>query len=235
MKKWVLRMKHQKTEKKLLTLEDVQGHPAVVAYIRKANENLGVLGYTEHGFRHTDMVAQTAYRVIKEMGFSQREAELAAIAGYLHDIGNVVERSHHYYTGSIISMGLLREMGMDELEIADVAAAIGNHDEINGRPVSNVSAAVILADKADVHRSRVRNRDFATFDIHDRVNYAVEASMLELEPERRIITLKLTIDTQISGVMEYFEIFLSRMILCRRAADFLAARFALVINEAQLL
>ncbi len=224
-----------KVENKLLTLEDIQNHPAVIAYIRKANENLGVLGYTEHGFRHTDMVAHTAYRVMDEMGFTRREAELAAIAGYLHDIGNVVERSHHYYTGAVIAMGLLREMGMDELEIAEVASAIGNHDEVNGRPVSNVSAAVILADKADVHRSRVQNRDFATFDIHDRVNYAVEESMLQLEPVGRIITLKLKIDTSISRVMEYFEIFLTRMMLCRRAADFLSTRFSLVINEAQLL
>ncbi len=228
-------MVDNKAEKKILTLEDVQNHPAVTAYIRKANENLGALGYTEHGFRHTDMVAHTAYRVMDKMGFSRREAELAAIAGYLHDIGNVVERSHHYYTGAVIAMGLLREMGMDELEIAEVASAIGNHDEVNGRPVSNVSAAVILADKADVHRSRVQNRDFATFDIHDRVNYAVEESMLELEPADRIITLKLKIDTSISRVMEYFEIFLVRMMLCRRAADFLSTRFSLVINEAQLL
>jgi len=225
----------EQVSKKLLTLDDIQNHQAVVAYIRKANANMGSLGYTEHGFRHTDMVANTAYRVMKDLDFKQRDAELAAIAGYLHDIGNVVERSHHYYTGALIAMGLLKEMGMDELEIAEVAAAIGNHDEANGRPVSNVSAAVILADKADVHRSRVQNRDYSTFDIHDRVNYAVEESMLDLDPEERIITLKLKIDTNISRVMEYFEIFLTRMLLCRRAADFLSTRFSLVINEAQLL
>lgn len=225
----------QKDRKATLSLDVIQEHPTVAAYIRKANENLGALGYTEHGFRHTEMVAHTAYRILKELGYSLREAELAAIAGYLHDIGNVVERSHHYYTGAIIAMNILKELGMDDREIAEIAAAIGNHDENDGRPVSNVSAAVILADKADVHRSRVRNMDFATFDIHDRVNYAVEESRLELNPADRIITLRLKIDTEISRVMEYFEIFLTRMILCRRAADYLSARFALVINEAQLL
>ncbi len=225
----------EQVTKKLLTLADVQDHPAVRAYIRKSNENLGSLGFTEHGFRHTEMVAQTASRIMQEMGFSLREAELAAVAGYLHDIGNVVERSHHYYTGALIAMRLLAEMGMEELEIAEVAAAIGNHDEVNGRPVSNVSAAVILADKADVHRSRVRSKPFSSFDIHDRVNYAVQESLLELEPDQRVIRLKLVIDTNMSGVMEYFEIFLTRMIMCRRAADFLSSHFSLVINEAQLL
>lgn len=218
-----------------ITLEEVKKHPAVKAYIHKANENMGVLGLTEHGFRHTRLTAKTAYRILSELGFSQREAELAAIAGYLHDIGNVVARNHHYHTGAIIAMGLLRELGMDENEVAEVASAIGNHDEETGHPVSNISAAVILADKADVHRSRVSNHDFATFDFHDRVNYAVEKSSLEINAGQRIITLKLKIDISISRVMEYFEIFLTRMILCRRAADFLSTRFALVINEAQLL
>ncbi len=221
--------------KKVITLEDVENHPMIIASIRQADRNLKALGYTEHGFRHTDMVANTAHRVLLELGYGRREAELAAIAGYMHDLGNVVERSHHYYTGALIAMNILREMGMDEMEITEVAAAIGNHDEINGHPVSIYSAAVILADKADVHRLRVRNPNFVKFDIHDRVNYAVEESALELFPEERIITLNLKIDNNISTVLEYFEIFLSRMILCRRAADFLSANFSLVINDAKLL
>jgi len=221
--------------KPLINLNDIKLNYAVTTYIRKADENLGVLGFTEHGFRHTNLVAATARRIMLDLGYEPRDAELAAVAGYLHDIGNVVERSHHYYIGALMSMDILKDMGMDEEEIAEVASAIGNHDEQFGHPVSCISASVILADKSDVHRTRVRNRDFATFDIHDRVNYAVDASELQIDAEKRIITLKLNIDTRISGVMEYFEIFLSRMVLCRRAADFLEARFALIINEAQLL
>jgi hypothetical protein len=247
-------------KKKLLTLDDVQNNSMVIAFIRRANESLGAIGFTEHGFRHADMVAHTAYRILSEMGYPQREAELAAIAGQLHDIGNMVDRSHHFFSGALIAITILKDMGMDEAEIAEIAAAIGNHDEIYGNPVSNISSAIILADKADVHRTRVRNRNFVNFDIHDRVNYAVEESSLELEPgmqmdysnyrragdavdyanlytetAERVITLKLKIDTSISQVMEYFEIFLSRMILCRRAAAFLSSRFSLIINDVQLL
>jgi uncharacterized protein len=221
--------------KQLITLNEVKCNHVVRTYIQKADENLGVLGFTEHGFRHTDLVAATARRIMLGLGYEARDAELAAVAGYLHDIGNVVERSHHYYIGALMSMDILKDMGMDEKEIAEVASAVGNHDEQYGHPVSCISASVILADKSDVHRTRVRNPDFATFDIHDRVNYAVEESELQLDVEKRIITLKLKIDTTISGAMEYFEIFLSRMVLCRRAADFLEARFALIINDAQLL
>ncbi|NMB41238.1 MAG: HD domain-containing protein [Firmicutes bacterium] len=220
---------------KQLTYDEVKSNPTVITYVRKANENLGAIGFTEHGFRHTDLVATTARRILLELGYSTREAELAAIAGCLHDIGNLIERQHHGITGALIAMNILKDMGMEEKEIADVAAAIGNHDEQYGQPVSNISAALILADKADVHRTRVRNRDFANFDIHDRVNYAAEESDLKLDPEKRIITLELKIDPQISRVMEYFEIFLSRMIICRRAADVLDSRFALIINENQLL
>ncbi len=225
----------EETNKNVITLADVQNHPMVIACIRQADRNLEVLGFTEHGFRHTDLVANTAYRVLVDLGYSRREAELAAIAGYMHDLGNVVERSHHYYTGALIAMDILRELEMDEMEITEVAAAIGNHDEENGHPVSICSAAVILADKADVHRMRVRNPSFVKFDIHDRVNYAVEECNLELFPEERVVTLNLKIDNNISTVLEYFEIFLSRMVLCRRAADFLSARFSLVINDAKLL
>ncbi len=220
---------------KQVVLEDVENHPLVIAYIRRADDNLGALGYTEHGFRHTDMVANTSFRIISQLGYSVREAELAAIAGYLHDIGNVIERTHHYSIGALIAMNILRELGMLESEIAEIASAIGNHDEQSGYPVSIISAATILADKSDVHRTRVRNLDHTRFDIHDRVNYAVENSTLKLDPEKRVITLKIKIDTGLSHVMEYFEIFLTRMVQCRRAANLLEARFSLVINETQLL
>lgn len=225
----------KETDKRVITLADVQNHPMVIACIRQADQNLKAMGFTEHGFRHADMAANTAHRVLTELGYSQWEAELAAIAGYMHDLGNVVERSHHYYTGALIAMDILRELEMDKLDITEVVAAIGNHDEINGHPVSICSAAVILADKADVHRMRVRNPNFIKFDIHDRVNYAVEESALELFPEERVVTLNLKIDNNISTVLEYFEIFLSRMVLCRRAANYLSANFSLVINDAKLL
>ncbi len=219
----------------MVNFGDVMNNPVVQTYIQKADENLGVLGYTEHGFRHCKLVADTARRVMLDLGQGEREAELASIAGYLHDIGNVIERTHHYYIGALLAMRVLREMGMGEKEVVEIASAIGSHDDANGQPVSRISAAVILADKSDVHRSRVRNPIFTKFDIHDRVNYAVEESSLDLDAGEGTITLKLTIDSEISRVMEYFEIFLSRMVLCRRAADFLSARFCLLINEAQLL
>ncbi len=218
-----------------IILENIENHPLVTAYIRRADDNLSALGYTEHGFRHTDMVANTSFRIVSKLGYSERDAELAAIAGYLHDIGNVIERTHHYTIGALISMNILRELEMEESEIAEVVSAIGNHDEQSGYPVSIISAATILADKSDVHRTRVRNPDHTRFDIHDRVNYAVENSILQLNPESRIITLNIKIDIELSHVMEYFEIFLDRMVLCRRAANFLEARFSLVINETQLL
>ncbi len=219
----------------LITLQEVRDNPAVITYLRRANDNLGAIGFTEHGLRHADLVANTARRILIDLGYGFREAELAAIAGYLHDIGNVVGRTHHYSTGALMAMNILQTMKMSEKEIADIASAIGNHDEEFGQVVSNISAAVILADKADVHRSRVRNRDFTRFDIHDRVNYAVQEANLLIDTQQKNITLQLTIDTYICRVMEYFEIFLSRMILCRRAADYLSACFALVINEIQLL
>lgn len=170
-----------------------------------------------------------------DLGFDEREAELAGIAGYLHDIGNIMGRREHDVSGSLMAFSILQEMGMPIEEAADVAAAIGNHDEEEGHVVNRITAALVLADKSDVHRSRVRNRDVSTFDIHDRVNYAAEESKLTIDPENKVITLNLRIDTSISQVMEYFEIFLSRMVMCRRAASFLGARFALIINDVDLL
>jgi uncharacterized protein len=219
----------------VINLNDVQENKQVKTLISKADDNLGALGYTEHGFRHCRLTAKAARRLLLELGADQREAELAGIAGYLHDIGNVMGRREHDVAGAIIALGILQEMGMPLEEAADVSAAIGNHDEEEGRVVNRITAALVMADKSDVHRSRVRNRDISTFDIHDRVNYAVEESRLNINPEEKIISLDLRIDTSISQVMEYFEIFLTRMVMCRRAASFLEARFALKINEVDLL
>ncbi len=219
----------------VIGLKDIQDNIQVKTLIQKADDNLGTLGYTEHGFRHCRLTGKAAKRVILELGGDEREAELAGIAGFMHDIGNVMGRREHDVAGAVMALRILQEMGMPLEEAADVAAAIGNHDEEEGRVVNKITAALILADKSDVHRSRVRNRDIATFDIHDRVNYAVEESRLNIDPDTRTITLFLRIDTSISQVMEYFEIFLSRMVMCRRAASFLDARFALIINEVDLL
>lgn len=222
------------TEKKV-DLAAVQENSQVKTLILKADDNLGTLGYTEHGFRHCRLTGRAAKRVILELGGEPREAELAGIAGYLHDIGNVMGRREHDVAGAVMALRILQDMGMPLDEAADIAAAIGNHDEEEGRVVNRITAALILADKSDVHRSRVRNRDKSTFDIHDRVNYAVEESRLNVDSDKKSITLTIRIDTGISQVMEYFEIFLTRMVMCRRAAAFLDARFALIINEVDLL
>ncbi len=219
----------------VVTLEQVKKNPVVDIFIRRSNECLGALGFTEHGFRHISLVASISKNILERLGYPGRMQELTAIAGYLHDIGNVVNRSTHAESGATLAYSILKDMGMEPDELAMIVAAIGNHDERNGQPVNVVSAALILADKADVHRSRVRNQDFATFDIHDRVNYAVEHSFLRVDEERRSITLELTIDIEICPILEYFEIFMTRMVLCRRAADFLRCHFELFVNGAKLL
>lgn len=216
-------------------LEEVKKDPHVDTYIRKSHEHLGVLGYTEHGYRHANLVSHIAYNILNHLGHPQRTAELAAIAGYLHDMGNAISREGHGQTAAIISWELLTRLGMPADETAEVIAAVGNHEEEHGQATNHVAAALILADKSDVHRTRVTNRDFATFDIHDRVNYAAERSFVRVDPERKTITLEITIDTEICAVMDYFEIFLSRMVMCRRAAAFLGCSFELVINGVKLL
>lgn len=203
--------------------------------LRQANEHLGAEGFTEHGFRHAALVSSISRQVLSRLNYSQRECELAAIAGYLHDVGNVVSRSEHGRSGAVLVAPLLFDLGMDPGEVATIVGAIGNHEDEVGQAVNVVAAALILADKSDVHRSRVRNTDLAKFDIHDRVNYAVERSFLKVDGHRRTITLDLTIDVTMVPVMEYFEIFLTRMVMCRRAAEFLSARFGLVINGTTLL
>lgn len=219
----------------MITLEDVKKSKEVKTLLEIAERQLEVRGYTEHSFRHVSLVSETAGKILADLGYSPREAELARIAGYLHDIGNAVNRTDHAHSGAMLAYGLLTKMGMQVREAAEIMLAIGNHDEVTGTAVSNISSALILADKSDVHRSRVRNTDFATFDIHDRVNYAVESSIISVDRESKTAVLELHIDTKICPVMDYFEIFLARMSMNRRAADFLGLNFQLVINRTRLL
>lgn len=218
----------------MITYEELKKNEAIRTYIIKADASLGALGYTEHSFAHVCQAAETAAYILKTLGYSEREVELAKIAGYLHDIGNLVNRSAHSQSGAIMAFKLLGDMGMDPAEVATVCTAIGNHDEGTGVPVDAVAAALILADKSDVRRSRVRDQDKADFDIHDRVNYSVKKSELRINGDRTIVKLKLTIDTHYGTVMDYFEIFMERMLLCRRAAEKLGLQFKLFINEQQL-
>ena len=219
----------------MISFEDVKNNRAVLTYISKADETLKSLGYTEHSFAHVTKVAALSSEILSTLGYSEREQELAKIAGYLHDIGNIVNREEHSQSGAIMAFRILDKMGMEAENIADVISAIGNHDEGVGVPVNAVAAAIILADKSDVRRSRVRNNDPTTFDIHDRVNYSVINSELLIEKDRKIIKLKLRIDTAYGSVMDYFEIFLDRMILCRKAAERLGLNFKLDINGQQLI
>lgn len=218
----------------IVTFEAVKENRRARAYIRGADQALAEIGYTEHGERHVGLVARIAFNVLKRLGHPEREAELAAIAGWLHDIGNAVNRDQHAQTGATMAMQILHEMGMPDDEICTVIGAIGNHHENDGEPVSRVAAALILADKSDVHRTRVRNPEQIKFDIHDRVNYAVEKSFLNVDEAQKQITLELTVDTKISQVMEYFEIFMTRMQASRKAATYLGSRFGVTVNGFRL-
>ena len=218
-----------------ITFEQVRNNPAIRAYIKKADESLIALGYTEHSFAHVTKAGETARRILLQTGHPERLAELAAIAAYLHDIGNVINRVAHERTGALLAFSLLRDMGADPDDIATIITAIGNHDEATAFPVNDVAAALIIADKTDVRRSRVRNKDTIELDIHDRVNYAVEKSELIVNTKAREVLLHITIDTTISAISDYFEIFLSRMLLCRRAAEKLDLAFGLVINGQRLM
>jgi metal-dependent HD superfamily phosphatase/phosphodiesterase len=195
-----------------------------------ANNQMKALGYTEHGFRHAGIVAETAQNIMTDLGQDPRHAELAAISGFMHDIGNAVSRQGHTDTAALMAFTLLNEMDMPANEIALVIAAIGNHEEEIGAPVSSISAALIIADKSDVHHSRVQNQNPLTFDIHDRVNFSVQRSKLRVDTDNKSINLELNTDEKSASVMEYFEIFLSRMLICRRAADYFGYKFKLVIN-----
>jgi metal-dependent HD superfamily phosphatase/phosphodiesterase len=218
------------------TLDDIKANPSVKTYIRSANAQTGAIGYTEHGERHANTSADGARFILKSLGHEPRRCEVAAVAAYLHDIGNVVTREKHGQTGALIAKDILEELGFDLEEIAVIMGAVANHEEAEGGlPVSAVSAAVIIADKSDVHRSRVRNPKTTAFDIHDRVNYAATASEIKVSRKEKLITLELSVDTEVAPIMEYFEIFLPRMMLSRRAAEFLHCNFALVINNTRLL
>jgi len=218
-----------------ITLGDILSDPQLSMFIASADRVMDALGYTEHGFRHAHLVGKIAYQVLKRLGFSQREAELARVAGYLHDMGNALTRDGHGQSGAILAYESLRER-TDGADLMLVMSAIANHEEAEGSAVSPVSAAVILADKADVHRSRVRRPADVDLsgDIHDRVNYAVEQSFLRVDSDARTVSLELTIDTKISQVMDYFEIFLGRMQMCRHAALAIDARFQLFANGQEL-
>lgn len=218
-----------------VTLDKIRKNPTIDAFVRKGNEYLGVMGFTEHGYRHVNRISKVTRQILEKLNYPERTIELAGIAGYMHDIGNVISRFDHGITGAGLAFRILQDMGMPPEEISVVVSSIGNHEEDYGHPINEVSAALILADKSDVHRSRVRNQDFATFDIHDRVNYAVEHSFLKVDADMRTITMELTIDIEICSVMEYFEIFITRMVLSRRAAEMLNCKFELVINGARLL
>jgi hypothetical protein len=218
-----------------VTFNKITKDTDITAMLRTCNEQLGVIGYTEHGIRHGKWVGRTAQQLLKSLNKNGRESDLAGIAGYLHDLGNIVNREDHAQSGAFLAFQLLKERGMPMDEILSVMSAIGNHHEEHADPVSNVSAALILADKADVHRSRVRNPSMIKFDIHDRVNYAVQKSQLQVVPDEEVVRLSLTIDTDISQVMEYFEIFMSRMIVSRRAAEYLDTHYELVVNGTRLL
>ncbi|MBE6932762.1 MAG: HD domain-containing protein [Ruminococcaceae bacterium] len=219
----------------MLTYEEITKSEAIKTYIIRADESLGALGYTEHSFAHVMHVAEMAGYILETLGYDERTVELAKIAGYLHDIGNLVNRKDHSQSGAVMAWSILNDMGCDPAEMATIVTAIGNHDEGTGVPVNAVAAAMILADKADVRRSRVRNQDPSTFDIHDRVNYSVKKSTLKINEDKTLVKLKLTVDTKFGSVMDYFEIFMQRMLLCRKAAEKLGLQFKLIINEQQLI
>lgn len=218
-----------------ITYDMIRQHPAVRTYIQKADESLIAIGYTEHSFAHVTRVAEVAASLLQELGYSEREVELARIAGYLHDIGNVVNRVDHAQSGAIMAFRLLDTMGAEPEDTATIITAIGNHDEHTAFPVNSVAAALIIADKTDVRDTRVRNRDVASFDIHDRVNYAVKRSTVKLNEDKTEVQLRLNIDTSICTVADYFEIFLERMLLCRKAAEKLNLKFVLRINGQKLM
>ena len=219
----------------MIKLQDVKQNPEVEALIKGAQKQLNALGYTEHGHRHISIVAKRAGDILEKLGYPERTVELARIAGYLHDIGNCVNRVDHAHSGAIMAYQILKEMGMPVEERTEIMMAIGNHDENTGTAISEISAAIILADKSDVHRDRVTNTNLATFDIHDRVNYAVTNASLELDAETRKIKLELKIDREICPVLDYFEIFMDRTMMSKYAAKYLNIWFELVINDTKLL
>ena len=219
----------------MITFEDVKNNIEVKALVEGSQKQLNALGYTEHSVRHVTMVANRAAKVLETLGYPEERIELAKIAGYMHDIGNCVNRVDHAHTGAILAYQILKGMGMDSTKRTEIMMAIGNHDEQTGTAVSDISAALILADKSDVHRSRVVNKNISTFDKHDKVNYAVTNSEFKISKEERKVALNLTIDTKISPVLDYFEIFMDRTMMSKHAAKYLGIWFELIINDTKLL
>lgn len=219
----------------LVTYKYIKQNPDIMTYIKRADKALEAIGYTEHSFAHVEKVAQTASMILEGLEYDERQVELVKIAGIMHDIGNVINRVDHAQSGAVMAFRLLDNISMPAEEICSVISAIGNHDESTAQPIDAISAALIIADKTDVRRSRVRNTDLITFDIHDRVNYAVEKSELKFNETKTSLILTLIIDTNISSVMEYFEIFLHRMLLCKRAAQFFGLKFEMMINGTTVL
>ena len=219
----------------MMTYEQIKENPTIQTYIAQADKSLAALGYTEHSYAHVTRVAEMAGYILETLGYDEHTVEVAKIASYLHDIGNLVNRSEHSQSGAVMAFRILDNLGFDPQDIAVIVTAIGNHDEGTGIPVDEVAAALILADKSDVRRSRVRNRDIQTFDIHDRVNYSVTKSELKINEAHTLIKLKLSVDTRFGSVMDYFEIFMGRMLMCRKAAEKLGLQFKLMINEQQLI
>jgi uncharacterized protein len=213
-----------------ITYEEIRENKEINTYINIGNEVLGVLGYTDHSKVHAVKVAETAGKILRELGFSKKEIELAKIAGFMHDIGNSVNRNDHAHNGALMAFQILKDMEMDCEDIAAIVAAIGNHDEKTGTAVTPISAAVILADKTDVRRNRVRTKEKANFDNHDRVNYAAIKSKVTIDKEKGIITLDIKLDESISSILDYYEIFLNRMLMCKRAAELLNAKFKFTAN-----
>ncbi|MBR3761039.1 MAG: HD domain-containing protein [Ruminococcus sp.] len=219
----------------IVTYKYIKQNPDIMEYIRRSDKALESQGYTEHSFAHVEKTAATSAMILTTLGYDERTVELARIASIMHDIGNVINRADHAQSGAVMAFRLLDNLNMPASEICSIISAIGNHDEGTGLPLDPISAALIIGDKTDVRRSRVRNNDLLTFDIHDRVNYAVEKSELRFNENNSAIILELQIDTKISSVMEYFEIFMKRMLLCRRAAGFLGVQFEMIINGSKIL
>ena len=219
----------------MVTLKDVKNNPEVQELVVGAQKQLDALGFTEHSIRHVSIVSNRAGNILRTLGYPEHRIELAKIAGYLHDIGNGVNRVDHAHSGAILAYNILKDMGMDVKDRIEIMSAIGNHDEATGTAVSDISAALILADKSDVHRDRVVNKNMATFDIHDRVNFAVTEANLQIDNEEKKVRLDLTIDTKICPVLDYFEIFMARTMMCKYAAKYLQIWFELIINDTKLL
>ena len=221
---------------KAITLKDVRENPVIMAFLDRGSKNIKAMGYTEHGLRHAKLVSDIADNVMKRLGFSERDAQLAAIAGYIHDIGNSINREHHGLLSANLAAPALLNMGMDPEEVALIVSAVGNHEEEIGHVVNHIAAALILADKTDVHRTRVQvSMDDSEFDVHDRVCYSVTSSFLDVDAASKRITLNLVIDNSVTSVIEYFELFMTRMTMSRKAAAFLGCEFSIVANGARLL